>query len=104
MDIIIYIFRLILLICVIHFITYQYNIDLFNLWSNNKNKPTYNNISPTDNNDNIIIDTQPIIEKTKDNELPRQQNIETELSTNNNDMEDNIKELQHSLKELEDYQ
>tara|TARA_B100001287_G_C22677750_1_gene528615 strand:- start:2600 stop:2881 length:282 start_codon:yes stop_codon:yes gene_type:complete len=93
MDIIIYIFRLILILCFVHFVTYQYNIDLFNLWGNNKTNNS-NNKNTTPINDNNI----------EDNKLT-ENNVQEEVTSNqNNDMEDNIKELQHSLKELEDYQ
>lgn len=95
MDIIIYIFRLILILCFVHFVTYQYNIDLFNLWGNSKKNNSNNkNTTTTTINDN----------NDEDNKLT-ENNIQEEESLNqNNDMEDNIKELQHSLKELEDYQ
>lgn len=101
MDIFIYIFRLILILCFVHFVTYQYNIDLFNLWGNNKTNNSNNkNTTTTTINDNNDEDNK-LIEKNIQPEV----NVQEEEPLNqNNDMEDNIKELQHSLKELEDYQ
>lgn len=98
MDIIIYIFRLILILCFVHFVTYQYNIDLFNLWGNNKTNNS-NNKNTTPINDNNVEDN-----KLTENNVQEEIVQEEVTSNQNNDMEDNIKELQHSLKELEDYQ
>ena len=74
MEIILYILRIILFLCFIHFVLYYNNIDIFD-----------------------------IIQKNKQMKENKQENIDVKnLTLNENvNIEDNIKELQHTLKELE---
>ena len=74
MEIILYILRIILFLCFIHFVLYYNNIDIFD-----------------------------IIQKNKQMKENKQENIDVKnLALNENvNIEDNIKELQHTLKELE---
>jgi hypothetical protein len=68
MEIILYILRIVLLLCFIHFVLYYNNIDIFD-----------------------------IIQKQRDFSIHNNNKIQND----NVNIEDNIKELQHTLKELE---
>lgn len=70
MEIILYILRIVLLLCFIHFVLYYNNIDIFDILQ-------------------------------KERESNTKQNNKTITTDNNVNIEDNIKELQHTLKELE---
>ena len=74
MEIILYILRIVLFLCFIHFILYYNNIDIFDIIQKNKQMK--------DDNKEIM-------------------DIKNLTLNENVNIEDNIKELQHTLKELE---